>query len=473
MKPTIDTTIDSLLSAYPFLSEELPRISPQFEKLKNPFLRKTMGKVATVSMAAGLAGMTPEELLRRIMELVDSNAGASAESRREVLKGLIRELHAGKTPDEVKAKFQSLFSGVSATEIAAMEQALIDEGMGAEEITRLCDVHVSVFKDSLEAQDAVEAPSGHPIDTYMRENRELERLLSELNLILGTLGKPPEAGKLAAVKARLSALVESLRGVGRHYERKENQLFPALEAHHFTGPTQVMWSIHDQVRAALKSGAQSVAAGDAPGAVLNLRAASQAMRDMIYKEEHILFPASMIMLSEGEWEEMRSGESAIGFSWIAAPGAGAAAEKPAPEPVCELPGGPVPLDTGSLLPEQINLMLKHLPVDITFVDEKDRVAYYSEGPERIFPRSPGIIGREVRNCHPQKSVHVVNMILDAFKSGEKSEASFWIRMGEKFILIRYFAVRDGAGAYRGCLEVSQEVSSIRALSGERRLLEWS
>lgn len=469
-----ETTIDALLSSYPFLADELASINPAFEKLKNPFMRKTMGKIATVSMAASVAGLDADALVERISALVHSREVQTPEERREILKGLIRELHAGATPDEVKARFKSLFTGVSATEIAAMEQALIDEGMEPEEITNLCDVHVAVFKDALEARDAVEAPPGHPVDTYMRENRRLEDLLSSLNLLLGRIGRPPLPEAFSRAQGNLDELVDELLKVSLHFARKENQLFPALEAHHFTGPTQVMWTIHDRIRADLKAASAAVNSGDASAAVERLRAASQQLRDMIYKEEHILYPTAVEMLSPEEWEAMRAGEAAIGFSWISGPGGETpkptAAEKPS-APACG-PGQPVALDTGSLTVGQINLMLKHLPVDLTFVDENDRVAYYSEGPERIFPRSPGIIGREVRNCHPPKSVHVVNMILDAFKSGEKSEASFWIRMGGKFILIRYFAVREG-GEYRGCLEVSQEVSGIRSLEGERRLLEWS
>jgi DUF438 domain-containing protein len=167
---------------------------------------------------------------------------------------------------------------------------------------------------------------------------------------------------------------------------------------------------------------------------------------MIYKEEHILYPASLDMLTDPEWIKVKEGEADIGFAWV------------------------VP-NTG--WPENlIQEMLTHLPVDLTFVDENDRVAYYSEGPERIFPRSPAIIGREVRNCHPPKSVHLVNQILDAFKSGSRDTAEFWIELGGKFIYIRYFAVRDADGYYRGCLEVSQDLTQIRKLEGQQRLLDW-
>jgi DUF438 domain-containing protein len=111
-------------------------------------------------------------------------------------------------------------------------------------------------------------------------------------------------------------------------------------------------------------------------------------------------------------------------------------------------------------------------VDLTFVDEADEVRYYSATKDRIFARAPGIIGKRVQDCHPPKSVHVVNKILDEFKAGTRDAAEFWMMFGEQFVHIRYFALRDGDGNYRGTLEVSQEVSGVRALEGERRLLDW-
>ena len=133
----------------------------------------------------------------------------------------------------------------------------------------------------------------------------------------------------------------------------------------------------------------------------------------------------------------------------------------------------IQLDTGLLKPEQISLMLNHLPVDITFVDENDEVSYFSGAKHRIFPRSKAIIGRKVQNCHPPESVHIVNEIIAAFRSGEKEHAEFWIQMKGRFIHIRYFVLRNESGEYKGTIEVSQDVTEIRQLQGERRLLDWN
>ena len=134
--------------------------------------------------------------------------------------------------------------------------------------------------------------------------------------------------------------------------------------------------------------------------------------------------------------------------------------------------GKMRLTQGQLTQEQIDLMLKNLPVDITYVDENDRVCYYSDTKDRIFPRSPAIIGRAVQNCHPPKSVHIVEDIVKKFKEKKKEMAEFWIQLDGKFIYIRYFPVFDDTGKYRGVIEVSQEVSHIQKLQGERRLLDW-
>ena len=491
-----NTKIDSLLKEYPFLEDFLVRLSPKFKGLKNPIMRKTLGKVATLSKVADIGGLDLDNFLAALTKEIDRQTGKAAppdgstpdgagdvisdpEEKQAALKEIIKALHAGEDMAVLKQRFTQLISGVEASEIAKMEQALMDEGLPAEEIKRLCDVHVEIFKEALEEQDRPEPPPGHPIHTFMKENRASEKVMSETSMLMGRMGQPPGLEAFKENSQMLGTLIERLSEIDIHYTRKENQLFPMLEAHHFTGPSQVMWSIHDDIRASLKQAREAFANSDPEGTLTPLKEAIQAIRDMIYKEEHILFPASLDMLSDPEWIKVKAGEADIGFAWVV-PDTGwpediiKEPEEVPPEPaeVLKDVAGALGLDTGRMTLEQINLMLTHLPVDLTFVDENDRVAYYSEGPERIFPRSPAIIGREVRNCHPPKSVHLVNKILDAFKSGSRNTAEFWIELGGKFIYIRYFAVRDAGGYYRGCLEVSQDLTQIRKLDGQQRLLDW-
>lgn len=403
--------------------------------------------------------------------------------RRERLKQLILQLHAGADLVTVKQAFAAEFGEVSAGEIAAMEQALIQEGLPAESVQALCDVHVAVFRDALEQQAAPETIPGHPVFTLRAENLAMQRVLDALEAALKTYQDGLTQPGLEALR---SAVAKLLR-FELHYLRKEYLLFPALERHGFSGPSKVMWGIHDQIRAQWKALKALVDAEvpPAPHAVAALLAPmAQAMREMVYKEEHILFPAALERLTEQEWADIRDHEAEIGFAYVlpgkqwqprldprtreaqaAVPDGGAARPGSATTP------GLIPLEIGALAADIINLILKTLPLDVTYVDEEDTVRYFSQGAERIFLRTPDVVGRKVQNCHPPASVQRVQRILDDFRAGRRDVAEFWIQMRGKFVHIRYFALRDADGRYRGTLEVTQDLTPLRALQGEKRLLD--
>jgi len=481
-----NTKIDDLLQEYPFLMEYLIARSPKFKLLESAVMRKTVGKVATVAQAASIGGLDSGQLLKDIAAEITKRTGKDvvvtpasgpdaplkdADARQEVLKGIMRDLHGGVEMSILKRRFHELIKDIDPSEIAKMEQRLMDEGMPESEVKRLCDVHVEVFKESLSAQDAPNVPPGHPVHTLMLENRAAEGILHELDHILAKLGDAPDKAAFANEQQALAKFVERLSGIDLHYLRKENQLFPVLEVHGITGPSQVMWALHDDIRIALKSAKAGVKASLVPDVVNTLRYLSKSLRDMIYKEEHILFPMAKDLLTDAEWQKVRRGEEEIGYAWITPEqgwtgGAGAAPGQDSDA------AGKVDLDTGQMTVEQVNMMLKHMPVDISFVDENDEVRYYSATKDRIFPRSPGVIGRKVQNCHPPKSFAMVQKILDEFRAGRRHKADFWIQMKGRFLLIQYFAVRDEKGVYKGTLEVSQDVTEIKKLEGQKRLLDW-
>ncbi len=486
MELTPGTKILDLIKTHDFMLDYLAGYAAEFEKLKNPILQKTMGRFATMQMAASMAGVPLETLLadiaREITErtgeevMVEGEAGPLLDPERiETLKEIIRDLHDGTPVEDLKSRFAELLTDVNPTEIARMEQQLIAEGLPSDDVKNLCDVHVQVFRDSLEKQERVETPPGHPIHTFQAENEAFREIATGLGEQLDRLGDPPSPEVLDSAKDALSGILEVLSQIDIHYVRKENQLFPFLEKHGVAGPTQVMWAIHDDVRSLLKETRTGLDERDAVTLVASGRKLVQMIMDMIYKEENILFPMSLDTLQPGEWGEIHRGEGEIGFALVT-PGTEWSPPEAAllaglGEQAAETPKT-LPLDTGLLSIDQVNLMLKNLPIDVSFVDENDEVRYYSDVPDRIFPRSPGVIGRSVQNCHPQNSVHMVQRILDAFRSGEKDTAEFWVEVKGSFIHIRYFAMRDPDGTYRGCLEVSQDVSGIRDLEGERRLLDW-
>ena len=398
--------------------------------------------------------------------------------RQQVLKTLIRRLHEGATVQEVQADFALLLQDVGATEVAEMEQALIGGGIPESEVKPLCDVHVAVFRESLDALPPPESVPGHPIHTFRAENEAVVEVLDQLKASVAALQAAPGLETMRAVQQAL----QKLRRYEAHYLRKENILFPYLEQKGFYGPSSVMWAIHDDIRAGWKGLGELL--GERPGDLAAfarqlaeaLAPIDTAIREMCYKEENILFPTALEKLNDEEWAAIRAQEDEIGYAYVQPgdawpPAELAARVQEAAPPAPEAAGSAIPLDVGALTAAQINLLLTHLPVDVTFVDEKDEVRYFSETRERIFPRSPAIIGRKVQLCHPPASVHRVQQILDDFRTGKRDQAEFWIQMSGLFVHIRYFALRDQQGAYRGTLEVSQELSHLRALEGEKRLLD--
>ncbi len=483
------TTIKELTGRYPFLVEYLPTLSPHYEKLRNPVMRRTMGAVATMDKVAGMGELELDFLLTSLAGEIERQTGEHVvveglegpppeadEDRKAAMRRIIEDLHAGGDPEELRTRFADVIADISPGELAQVEQSLIDDGLPEEEVKNLCSLHVEVFKDGLDKGDVPSMPGGHPVHTYMMENRAAENILAQIDEATCDLGDPPDDAAYAARRDTLLGHLQTLSLLEVHYARKENQLFPMLEEHGITGPSQVMWATHDDIRAQMKGAIAATEAGDAAASVRAARALSEAVRDMVYKEEHILYPMCLESFSEAEWSRVRLGEEEIGYAWVTPLSGWEPREleaSGAPAPAVPSAGPPaLSLDIGSLTPEQVNLMMKHLPVDVTYVDEEDRVAYYSDSPDRIFVRSAGIIGRKVSKCHPPKSVHIVERIVEAFKSGERDSAAFWITLNGRFIHIRYFAVRDDEGRYRGTVEVSQDLTDLRELEGEQRLLDW-
>jgi len=400
------------------------------------------------------------------------------EYRQKVLKEIIMELHAGKTVEEVKSRFENLIKGISAAEIAEMEQALIMDGMPVEEIQRLCDVHASVFRGSIEEiHKQPEKPDeipGHPLHTFKIENRELEKLINKRI--------KPHLEEFRASDSRESVymLLEDLNllmDIDKHYSRKENLLFPYMEKYGITAPPKVMWGVDDEIRAAIKEAKNMLASDsvDRQQAFEKTEEAINKVNEMIFKEENILFPMVAETLSEDEWLVIESESDEIGYCLTGPQGkwkpkradVEQKQQKQGDNPVEE---GYLKFETGILTPKEISLIFNHLPVDITFIDKDGIVKYFSQAKDRIFARTKAVIGREVKNCHPPASVHIVEKLVEDFKNGRKDHEDFWIRMGNLFVYIRYFAVRDENGEYVGTVEVTQNIKPIQELTGEKRLV---
>lgn len=385
----------------------------------------------------------------------------NASKRKDAVKSIIRLLHEGKTVEELQAAYGHIIANASAEDIAAAEREVIAEGLPVTEVQKLCDLHVAVFQSGLESEPAPENKPGHPLFDFRTENELIARTIESIQ---GFVRRYTDGD--FGVLEQLRQNAKNLGVVVNHYDKKENMIFPILEKHGFAGQMQVMWGVDNDIRNEIKK-FQTLLEPQRPLVMSVENAFAEVSRqviDMIYKEEKVLIPETMSFFTEEDWQQMadeiagKVTRAPVSYSYEPAVSA-------------SVPSGLIPLKTGALSAEQIDLLLTSLPVDITFVDENDEVRYFSQGKERIFTRTAAIIGRKVQNCHPPQSVHVVQKIVEDFKAGLRDVAEFWIKMGEAFVHIRYFALRDENGTYKGVIEVSQNVAGIRALEGEKRLLD--
>jgi len=351
------------------------------------------------------------------------------------------------------------------TDFITLFDEIVREGYAMEDIKILTNKVLNIFHLPLTDYKRVVPKTESFLGLLEQNNSEMEQVLHKIRPVYKTFLKDPGNSRL---QDELLSLFKKLEVFVKHYVIKENVLFPVLEK---VWPDyrclQIMWSFHDDIRRNFKAICEQLDGGEIEFKRFN-RCIGEIffhMNAIKFREERILFPCILSTVSEEQLEAMIPEGSEIGYPFVQP------SKLPARESLDELHGDLANLGTGELSIEQIVLCFNHLPVDITYVDEHDKVRFFSTPPKRIFPRTNAVIGREVRNCHPSESVHVVEEIIESFKSRKRDKADFWIKMKGETILIQYFAVRDQAGNYRGVLEVSQEISHIMSLEGEKRLLD--
>jgi uncharacterized protein len=439
----------------------------------------------------------------------------SQDDKKARVKELINRLHNGEAPDQVKEEFKDVIKGLSPLEIAKIEGEMIREEMPREKIHDLCDVHLAAMKDAIDGTAPI-VPDWHPIRILLGEHREFLKGATKLrNLSIavkkaadeivaksdGNAETNTDPGSIWEQLKEIENIVGGFKHEELHYQREENVLFAYLEKHGITEPPAIMWIDHDHIRAVKKTLRGLVEKKDE----MELGEFAKTLQEMalgyhemisshFYKENNILFPSSVTVISDQEWDEIRDSFDDIGYYFVKPPerrpvevaslstdsgvpqGYGMELRKAMPDGAGKTAGiganeQSIRFDSGRFAPEELEAMMNTLPIDMTFVDADDKVRYFSQGKERIFIRTKSILGREVSNCHPQKSVHIVNQIVEDFKSGARDSAEFWLELDGKFILIRYFAVRTKGGEYLGTVEVSQDITSIRNLSGQKTLLD--
>ncbi len=398
-------------------------------------------------------------------------------NRQEQLKNIIKQIHDGMPLEEAKELFKEQLGSVETDEIIQMEQALIEEGMAMEEVQRLCDVHAAVFDGSIsdihKAKDVTEI-EGHPAQVLLEENERIQKLIDEE--IKPFIGKNDATSILM-----LNIGFERLSEVNKHYARKEQLFFPGLEKRGITSIPKVMWGVDNEIREAIKEVLSLLKEKEIDKDIVHkkIKLVVTKVEDMIVKENNILLPLLTEKLSLYDWILADEGSDEIGY-FLKAPktswkdGKSNSVLKPLKAETTETKreeAETVKFDAGELTPLEINSILNTVPFDMTFIDKNGNVKYFTKGKERIFDRPMTILGRHVNMCHPPQSVHIVEKIVNSFKDGSKDHEDFWIDFHDKFVHIRYYAVRDKNGEYLGTLEVTQDIKPIRELQGEKRLLD--
>jgi len=398
------------------------------------------------------------------------------EDKKKMLKEAIKQLHSGISPQEVKERFRQALDGISPLEIAKIEQELIKEGMPREQIQKLCDVHMAVFREQLEKQK-LDIPAEHPISILMEEHKIMLQIAEKLDTITNKVQQISDTSYVSEEIHNLEHIAVDFLDAEKHYLREENVLFPSLEKHGITEPPAIMWMEHNQIREKKKQLNQIIENYNTTSFKdfkKKLGETAEALNSLLpshfFKENSILFPTALRVITDEEWKEIRNEFDEIGYCCFTPPHLTAPPQKE--EKAVSAPEGILRFETGTLSKEELEALLDSLPLDITFVDKEDAVKYFSKAEKRIFVRTKAIIGRKVQLCHPQKSVYIVNKIVKSFKKGKKDVAEFWIPMNNRLIYIRYFAVRDKNGKYLGTIEVTQDITDIKKIEGEKRLLDW-
>lgn len=433
-------------------------------------------------------------------------------NKKEQLKRLLMEIHKGRNVNELKSQFKELLQSISPLEIPLIEQELIKEGISAREIAKMCDIHVELFRETvIDKGKFGDIPLGHPLHTLLKENEMIIRDSEVINLYVNALANTKNEAKRREILDYLRELASDLTKVGKHYAKDEMLIFPYIERRGITAVPRVLWTKFDEARFKIKVFKEIIFKepdnwdsfiDELKNKVGDL---TRFLVDIVFRENNILYPTLKILLSEGEWVAIRDQMEEIGFYKVTPKDKWMPTAKPlhpyqitpemSSEQISKLPNeiqailnmqkeiekdttqiireGDLVFDTGYPSLKELKAIFKNLPFSITFIDKDDRLRFFSEGKERIFVRTKSVIGRPVQLCHPPRSVHIVKRILKEFREGTKDSADFWIKINGRLIYIQYFPVRDENGEYIGTLEVTQDVTELKKLEGEKRLLAWT
>lgn len=410
--------------------------------------------------------------------------------KKEVVKEILRELHKGVSLDVLKEKFSDVLKTISPMEIPLIEQELVKEGVPINEILRLCDLHVALFRDFLISRELSNVPKGHPIDSLLKENEYLLKVAESLNVYAMALAKAANDYERKSLYESIKDVLNDLRKIRMHYRKIQMLIFPYLERRGISVVPRVLWAREDEVIVKMRSlfrFMDSMGYQDFSKRIIEL---VNAINEIIFRENRILFPAVLALFSDGEWAAFMNEANRIG--WIVKSDVEwTSREKPimpyevkgviTEEQLDKLPqemkvmalsgvvsdeyelvrSGDLNVDTGFLNINEIKGIFKSLPLELTFADENDRVRFFVESKmHKGFVRTKTILGRRVEYCHPPRLEAFIRKVLDEIKSGVKDHEVFWTRSGDRILRVMVVAVRDDDGRYLGALEIVEDLTEV-------------
>ena len=462
----LNETVYDLVNEYPEIKDIMIELG--FKDITNPAALNLMGRVMTIPKGAAIKNVPMEHILEVFkahgfeFETADKNIDSvemngEPKTKDELLKTYIQRLNNGEDLESVRKDFVENFESVTVHEIIGVEQDLIDSGMEVEEVQKLCDLHSALFHGKTEAEIYMEEEKemnaideGHPVDILTRENRGLEKILNQLD---GSVDRNDSA--------QVSELLMKLKTIKTLYGKKEELIMPILYRYGVTGPSDVMWGVDDEIKSEYSFLAKNVKEDNLSAMKERIENVITRTREMIYKEENILFPMALERFTDEEWVDVYNDIDEMGTCFIDEYPKWKHGDEAISLRRSETgaDNGMISLSGGKLSIKELEAIFKLLPVDITFIDADENNQFFAnEG--KVFSRPMSALGRKVYDCHPPRIVPMVKQMISEFKAGTRDSMEVWTPNPDNPIRVLYCAVRDDDGNYLGTVELVQQFKGI-------------
>lgn len=465
-KIDLNKTVYELVEEYPEIKNILKALG--FKEIINPVSLEVMGRVMTIPKGAKVKNIALDDVIKTLEEngftviyfdkkdreeIIDN-----PQSRAELLKSYIQRLNNGEELESVRNDFVKNFENVSVHEIIDVEQRMINDGTDVEEVQKLCDLHSALFHGLTEQEVYLEeekklsaVDKGHPVEYFKMENRALEAKLAQLDKALEELNIND-----------IKTLLNELKKIKILYGKKEEIIMPILYRYGVTGPSDVMWGVDDEIKAEYSTLAKEL---NETNIIIYKRRIEDVIartKEMIYKEENILYPLALQYFTNDEWADVYADLPEMGNCFIEEDVKWPYGEEQLKfkEKTKSADNGIVELNGGKLTVNELEAIFKLLPIDITFIDDNEINKFFAnEG--KIFSRPMSALGRKVYECHPPRIVPMVENMIKEFKAGTKDHVEVWTPNPENPIRVLYYPVRDDEGNYLGTLELVQQFKDIK------------